>query len=105
MRWATAAKIWSATSKPVGLVDGAEIIDRHDHEAERAALAGRTEERVAERVEEVRAVEIAGQLVEAGQEREALLALIALVDDAEHTVGPRRALALAAVPAADILDP
>ena len=62
-------------------------------------------ERVAERGEEMRAVEIAGELVVARQEGEALLALVALVDDPEHAMGERRPAALAGVPAADILDP
>src|SRR5262245_64555662 len=51
------------------------------------------------------AIDLPGQRIEARQIGEPLLALVALVDDPQHTVRPQRASVRAREPAADVLDP
>ena len=67
-------------------------------------IADRVGERLAERRQQMLPVEIAGEFVVARQERQPLLALVALVDDAHDAARPRRTLAAIGVPATDVFD-
>ena len=58
-----------------------------------------------QRLDEMDAVQAAGQLVVTRQEGEPLLPLVPLVDDADDAMRPHRPPVRPGVPAAEILDP
>ena len=83
----------------------AEVIDRDQHEAARAAKLHRFVERDRESLGQRIAVHLAGEAVEARQVGKPLLVIVALVDDAHHAVRARRAPVGTGEPAAIVLDP
>ena len=104
----------------ISLVDRPEVVDGNDQEGDRGAEALGVIERLAERRQQVLAIEVAGEFVVARKEGEPLLALVTIVDDAHdaeraqgemqgvETVGDaaraRRPSAVVGVPAPGVLD-
>ena len=89
----------------VGLVDAAEIIDRRQQEAAGGAQLDGFLDGGLENLGQAVAIELAGQGIEARKLGQLLFPLVALVDDAHHTMGESGLALRSREPAAGVLDP
>ncbi len=89
----------------IGAVEHEQIVDADQQSAEGLLVLGRGGEEMAGLLQQARAVQRAGQQVEAGGERELPLFLVTVGDDADQTVSARRAAVRPGEPASGVLDP
>jgi hypothetical protein len=87
------------------IVDAGEMVDGDHHERERGAEALRLLDRLGQRRDQPRAVELAGQRIELGQPQQLLVACMPFIDRAHHALRARRPAIGACEPAPGLLDP
>ncbi len=81
------------------------MVDADEQKPAGGAEAQRFIDRIFQDLAQAVAVQFAGQAIMAGEKGELALMLIALIDDAQHALRPRRTSVGAGKPAAGVLDP
>ena len=89
----------------VSPVDAPEIVDRDKQEPAGGLCQCRVAQKLGQLFGQMPAIDFAGQHVEARQIGEFLLALMPIVDRADHAMGPARLAVRTGEPAAGIFDP